>query len=627
MQHLIVGGTDGRVKALERGGETEEDGVKTDALAPLGRADGYILGSPPGFAGWVWVCQRGEQQSSAPCGPAARAKRSKGRAGHPTASGALVVPGVAAKASAKTRASAPLEFRAHRLAVVEHLQQAASSDTAAQPLSMEFNTSFFGLPRAPAVPSTPDCSPQFFHGPWLVAWSENSRAHAAPPALVSSRPDWARVPGVANRTQSRSRLGKTCSCHSARLEDPVKKPEPAIRKARSSRRSKPWLMVCGETWRNPVGLRPLAKPSAVAVAVGPRRQARLNWRCWLCRCRGPGWGESRTARSQARLVWLKWPRDPTARRISPHSTQCCRLLLEEPLMPRAPYAAFKLVVPNPQPFGLSGDRRRSERSTYRAAPLPGWLGLGAVHDRDGMMRSCDDKLTWRRVGLRGSAPSCSSRAAEQRAAAHGKTPGRDAHALAACMKPRPARRCPRRITPRDAQMQTRGPSGEHFAGFEARRSSIPDLCSEMDNRRWQRGRQLSLRLTQTRRAFTDSHHGRAEGVSLVWTECDSSKEGGESIMKRTTESLRVENLPVREGRHRGVGKCQPHIFFHHHPNSAQSEGHMTSASTNLSCAAGSKLATPWSRPLSSIIGDLAADGVSSSTSSARWRDRGRFRAV
>jgi hypothetical protein len=41
------------VKALERGGETEEDGVKTDALAPLGRADGYILGSPPGFAGWV----------------------------------------------------------------------------------------------------------------------------------------------------------------------------------------------------------------------------------------------------------------------------------------------------------------------------------------------------------------------------------------------------------------------------------------------------------------------------------------------------------------------------------------------------------------------------------------------
>ena len=195
------------------------------------------------------------------------------------------------------------------------------------------------------------------------------------------------------------------------------------------------------------------------------------------------------------------------------------------------------------------------------------------------------------------------------------------------MKPRPARRCPRRITPRDAQMQTRGPSGEHFAGFEARRSSIPDLCSEMDNRRWQRGRQLSLRLTQTRRAFTDSHHGRAEGVSLVWTECDSSKEGGESIMKRTTESLRVENLPVREGRHRGVGKCQPHIFFHHHPNSAQSEGHMTSASTNLSCAAGSKLATPWSRPLSSIIGDLAADGVSSSTSSARWRDRGRFRAV
>lgn len=137
------------------------------------------------------------------------------------------------------------------------------------------------------------------------------------------------------------------------------------------------------------------------------------------------------------------------------------------------------------------------------------------------------------------------------------------------MKPRPARRCPRRITPRDAQMQTRGPSGEHFAGSEARRSSIPDLCSEMDNRRSQRGRHLSLRLTQTRRAFTDSHHGRftdshhgrAEGVSLVWTECDSSKEGGESIMKRTTESLRVENLPVREERHRGVGKCQPHIFF------------------------------------------------------------------
>jgi hypothetical protein len=112
------------------------------------------------------------------------------------------------------------------------------------------------------------------------------------------------VPGVANRTQSRSRLGKTCSCHSARLEDPVKKPEPAIRKARSSRRSKPWRMVCGETWRNPVGLRPLAKPSAVAVAVGPRRQARLNWRCGLCRCRGPGWGESRTARSQARRTCL-----------------------------------------------------------------------------------------------------------------------------------------------------------------------------------------------------------------------------------------------------------------------------------------------------------------------------------
>lgn len=133
--------------------------------------------------------------------------------------------------------------------------------------------------------------------------------HAPPrppknPTRTASRPDWARVPGVANRTQSRSRLGKTCSCHSARLEDPVKKPEPAIRKARSSRRSKPWRMVCGETWRNPVGLRPLAKPSAVAVAVGPRRQARLNWRCGLCRCRGPGWGESRTARSQARRTCL-----------------------------------------------------------------------------------------------------------------------------------------------------------------------------------------------------------------------------------------------------------------------------------------------------------------------------------
>lgn len=139
------------------------------------------------------------------------------------------------------------------------------------------------------------------------------------------------------------------------------------------------------------------------------------------------------------------------------------------------------------------------------------------------------------------------------------------------MKPRPARRCPRRITPRDGQMQTRGPSGEHFACSEARRSSVPDLCSEMDKRRSQIGRRLSLRLTQTRRAFTDSHHGRAEGVSLVWTECDSSKEGGESIMKRTTERLRVENLPrrtsaveggpVQEERHRGVGKCQPHIFF------------------------------------------------------------------
>ncbi len=139
------------------------------------------------------------------------------------------------------------------------------------------------------------------------------------------------------------------------------------------------------------------------------------------------------------------------------------------------------------------------------------------------------------------------------------------------MKPRPARRCPRRITPRDGQMQTRGPSGEHFAGSEARRSSVPDLCSEMGKRRSQRGRRLSLRLTQTRRAFTDSHHGRAEGVSLVWTECDSSKEGGESIMKRTTESLRVENLPRRTsagGRSssgRKAPRCgevsAPHFFF------------------------------------------------------------------